>query len=1100
MVLSEDVSVSTLASRIVKIRAALSVITHIPQFSSIYRNLDPFDIALLEEDECKKSFTQFLCEAVFSRCSYQGCSYPKSANCTLGEPTPAVLVEDCTGPADEIKLCFLNDAVKEWIQCGERFSSSRQDFPLRLERVSDLIEKLQTKLFQVSEESDTLFQFVSEEDLTLLSMFLAQLRQHLRALQNEARNRNCIFMLSESEVVGAPRIGGNSVGCNPHSMFYTSTRVAMFYDSGLVFLLVFVVLTGLVAGLSNRLPMLEFSSKSDRNARIISMVVGITSSSFIFVSAVDYETAAQLSDSQGRLVFQVWASIHLLVTLLMVHHSAFLLVSGPDLDSLPVAMLRSRYKLCDRVVRACHSCTKGDGRFFGLYVILREIVECAVQLMGIDSTARESDHEMASTRAAVLCLNLMLLPIATFIVARKCGDLAALTSVIVVESIFDNLYIAVGVMSQRGASEYVLTQEGSGDEMLPYFVRSAPTLLPALVFCAVDQTPLMVLASISELKSSEQRDASTRRMQPQHRLGSLGRTRGGSAGPIELSVHSPRRGRHFIPRRQCVSLSVVKMMASMLGVVSFGLGITLWYYIVTRVRMQEAICESRVGSIARCMSPRIYNRAGLFADHAECAFDAVTSIDCRGDVLVDAVSGARTKQIPEAPDVYRNMELLTEIDVSDNAALENVPESWSLVPGLRKINVSFCGALKEWPYSLCASPSLLGADGGLDVRGTPISISLNWSGQIMPKTRKNTSQLMSEVCLSVFAPTLESLDLSHNGIQYKNGVGRDRANHINQRMIQQFQWIRELKRLLLLDLSNNYFWFLDSNYFKLVEHVHTNAQSKECKLKQCGVKIVVGNPIKRVHMVAEDSLMGLDLVRHFDGNGNCANRLVYLKFIGMRNQTDSLFEAVRTSCFARKLTLLSFASSGLFSSTNGVVKNGSFESMPNIRTLDLQGNEIVALEPGAFSRLSNLVTLTLRMNNLKPTDALQNELRHLKNLEHLDLSSNKFEFEGFYGYPLTPLRELKTLDLSKNTIGKILNVSEFTELEEFYCEACEMTSIRKDAFSMNRKLGILCLSQNPKLRIKLYERWGIRSNTLTIKLGKAKRSDNWEPACGVGDD
>ena len=96
---------------------------------------------------------------------------------------------------------------------------------------------------------------------------------------------------------------------------------------------------------------------------------------------------------------------------------------------------------------------------------------------------------------------------------------------------------------------------------------------------------------------------------------------------------------------------------------------------------------------------------------------------------------------------------------------------------------------------------------------------------------------MSEVCLSVFAPTLESLDLSHNGIQYVNGVGGDRANHINQRMIQQFQWIRELKLLLLLDLSNNYFWRLDSNYFKLVEHVHTNAQSKDCKLKQCGVKI-----------------------------------------------------------------------------------------------------------------------------------------------------------------------------------------------------------------------------------------------------------------------
>ena len=60
---------------------------------------------------------------------------------------------------------------------------------------------------------------------------------------------------------------------------------------------------------------------------------------------------------------------------------------------------------------------------------------------------------------------------------------------------------------------------------------------------------------------------------------------------------------------------------------SFSIGLALWLHVSTTIREQELICRSHVGSIAKCMKPRMYFRAGIWLRTRMC-LDAVERIEC----------------------------------------------------------------------------------------------------------------------------------------------------------------------------------------------------------------------------------------------------------------------------------------------------------------------------------------------------------------------------------------------------------------------------------------------------------------------------------------
>ena len=132
------------------------------------------------------------------------------------------------------------------------------------------------------------------------------------------------------------------------------------------------------------------------------------------------------------------------------------------------------------------------------------------------------------------------------------------------------------------------------------------------------------------------------------------------------------------------------------------------------------------------------------------------------------------------------------------------------------------------------------------MRGAHVSRSLNWSGAMSGNKSRdglkssNLIPKISEACISAFSPTLERLDLSHNGIQYYSAEEKIKNKAIHTRnLIANLGWLQELEKLSYLNLSNNHFHQLDTTYFQITKRIDERAQSQPACI-HCGVDIAPG--------------------------------------------------------------------------------------------------------------------------------------------------------------------------------------------------------------------------------------------------------------------
>ena len=240
-------------------------------------------------------------------------------------------------------------------------------------------------------------------------------------------------------------------------------------------------------------------------------------------------------------------------------------------------------------------------------------------------------------------------------------------------------------------------------------------------------------------------------------------------------------------------------------------------------------------------------------------------------------------------------------------------------------------------------------------------------------------------------------------------------------------------------------------------------------------------------MLGEDSPRAVNLVRHLGGKGPkgaCANFLKDVGFVAMHGKSELVLRELQTSCFAETVTEFSFPSSNLFAPA-GVIKNGSFDSMPNLEFIEISGNEINVIEPGAFSELSKIYLLQMRENNLSDMQSLHSAICHLKALKYLYLSGNNFtEITSKSGGALS-FSDLRHLELNRNSI-RSLGTGDFSGmplLKDFDCEYCDLETIAKDTFLTNAHLNRLCLKLgNTKLNWTATETWGIQDETLSERL------------------
>ncbi|XP_041980020.1 toll-like receptor 6 [Aricia agestis] len=187
----------------------------------------------------------------------------------------------------------------------------------------------------------------------------------------------------------------------------------------------------------------------------------------------------------------------------------------------------------------------------------------------------------------------------------------------------------------------------------------------------------------------------------------------------------------------------------------------------------------------------------------------------------------------------------------------------------------------------------------------------------------------------------------------------------------------------------------------------------------------------------------------------------------------------------------------------------SFQDLNNLQVLNLDNNEIEIISNGAFAELKNLHHLSISDNKIKVLN--EQVFSNLFVLNQLYLDNNQINtihercFEnitylqdlGLNGNNLNNipisikrLRFLKSLDIGKNNITKIVNTS-FEGLEELYGLRLvdnHITSIPKDTFSTLPSLQVLNLASN---KIEVIEQDAFLSNpTLkAIRLDGNKLTD-----------
>ncbi|CAD7090064.1 unnamed protein product [Hermetia illucens] len=140
-----------------------------------------------------------------------------------------------------------------------------------------------------------------------------------------------------------------------------------------------------------------------------------------------------------------------------------------------------------------------------------------------------------------------------------------------------------------------------------------------------------------------------------------------------------------------------------------------------------------------------------------------------------------------------------------------------------------------------------------------------------------------------------------------------------------------------------------------------------------------------------------------------------------------------------------------------ILTSKDFEAFQALQHLHLIRNRITRISPGAFLKLSNLLTLDLSINELETVP--KERLQGLRLLRTLNVSHNSLkDLEQFS----SDLVSLEIFDLSFNQLDRIgkNTFRHLSGLQELYLMGNRMTTVSTDAFKYLRKLQTLDLRKN----------------------------------------
>ncbi|XP_061393291.1 chaoptin-like, partial [Musca vetustissima] len=162
-----------------------------------------------------------------------------------------------------------------------------------------------------------------------------------------------------------------------------------------------------------------------------------------------------------------------------------------------------------------------------------------------------------------------------------------------------------------------------------------------------------------------------------------------------------------------------------------------------------------------------------------------------------------------------------------------------------------------------------------------------------------------------------------------------------------------------------------------------------------------------------------------------------------------------------------------------ILTSYDFKAFKALQHLHLVNNRITRISPGAFTNLTNLLTLDISINELEllPIE----RLKGLNNLRVLNISHNILrELDEFS----SDLVQLQVCDLSFNQLDRISRFT-FTHLHnlvELHLMGNRMTVLSVDAFRYLRKLHILDLRKNYFELVPIEALKPLEANIKTLRL------------------
>ena len=534
---------------------------------------------------------------------------------------------DCTIPSN---TCFKSATVarlQEWRVCAKQECKQTPTFQYKypydpnwctkindqqvIDKVLPTIKKQLVKAVEVKA--------IDQMTLDLMSATLDRFGVYLL----EAGSSNLGQCPSAPNVQNSGATNTNtSITCDITKQTYTSKTVESTFNSIPMLSLVFAVFCGAVVVFGDY-ESIHFHLSA---VRLGCFVVGLLMSILIYIGSLHlYWSSRNNPLPRDAHVQLTWRAFYLVISYMCLH-GGLLVIVGSDASfvdeeqNTKEASSKSQdvtCSVCGRKQICCRNNSRGikilyffkafkeqfwdaSGMFFPLKLMIMEVVEIGIQINSLTSGATKSHVSNVVLSAIIIAANLILLPL-VIVLPSKCfkseSAYVGVASVMVVEVLFDKLYVSVGVLLRYNT----LTQQNM--TVTDQLAVHVAMLLPALM-TALDVQDALELAEHMEAMSAIESSDSNKRIR---RSSTFRRV----AGKLEEVTHSP----------------VVLIIGKCGLVLSIVIGIVLATYTSIAATTAHANCEHRIGKIASCAVEQFYFTDGFF-QQPRCAFEQVTSFNC----------------------------------------------------------------------------------------------------------------------------------------------------------------------------------------------------------------------------------------------------------------------------------------------------------------------------------------------------------------------------------------------------------------------------------------------------------------------------------------